>query len=177
MAVRGVAKRYARAVFDLAQEAGTIEAVQADLTTLANAVTDRVVGAFLTDPSVHEADKINAVRALFTGPEQQLTRSLAQMLVQRRRIDAAPEILEVYRDLALEARGIAIADVTTAVELSEQERAEVRQRLGSILGKQIELRTNVDPEIIGGLVARVGDQLIDGSVTTQLRAMRAALAH
>lgn len=176
MAVTGVAKRYARAVFDLANEAGTLDQVQADLTTLANAVSDPVVGAFLTDPNVREALKHEAIQRLFPGEQQWLARNLGRMLVDRRRLDAAPGILEVYRDLVLEARGIAIADVTTAVELSEREQAEVRERLGRIIGKQIELRTRVDPSIIGGLVARVGDELIDGSVATQLRALRAALA-
>lgn len=176
MAVRGVAKRYARAVFDLAREGGALDQVQGDLTTLANAVSDPVIGAFLTDPNVRESEKLAAMQALFGGNVQAVVRSLAKMLIQRRRIDAVPEILEVFRDLVLEARGVAIADVTTAVELTNQEQAEVRERIGRILGKQIELRTHVDPAIIGGLVARIGDQLIDGSVTTQLRAMRAALA-
>jgi F-type H+-transporting ATPase subunit delta len=175
MAARGVAKRYARAVFDLASDAGAVDAVQGDLTTVANAMSDPVVGAFMTDPNVRESQKLAAMESLFSRVDQSLVRNLAKMLIQRQRIDAAPEILEVFRDLALEARGVAIADVTTAVELSEQERAEVRERLGRIAGKQIELRTRVDPAIIGGLVARIGDQLIDGSVTTQLRAMRAAL--
>lgn len=175
MAVRGVAKRYARAVFDLAVEAGAVDSVQGDLTTLANAVGDPVVGAFLTDPNMRETRKLASMDELFTGENQLLVRHLGKMLVQRQRIDAAPEILDVYRDLALEARGVAIADVTTAVDLSEQERTAIRERLGRIAGKQIELRTRVDPNIIGGLVARIGDQLIDGSVTTQLREMRAAL--
>ncbi len=176
MAVRGVAKRYARAVFELANEAGRLDEWQADLTTLANATSDPVVGAFLTDPNVRETQKVAAMSELFGRDEQRLAFNLSRMLIERQRIDIAPELLEVYRDLVLNSRGIAIADVVTAVELSEQERSDVRERLGRIVGKQIELRTRVDPAIIGGLVARIGDQLIDGSVTTQLRAMRAALA-
>jgi F-type H+-transporting ATPase subunit delta len=98
------------------------------------------------------------------------------MLIERNRFEIAPDMLEVYRDLLLAAQGIAIADVTTAVELTPAEQEQVGQQLADIIGRKIEMRLHVDPSLIGGLVARVGDQLIDGSVSTQLRAMRAALA-
>ena len=75
----------------------------------------------------------------------------------------------------LERRGIAVAYVTTAVPLNEEEQAAVQRRLGALIGKQIELRAEVDPNIIGGIVARVGDQLIDGSVLNQLRRLRERL--
>src|SRR6188508_796987 len=140
MAVRGVAKRYARAVFELAGESGRLDEWMADLTTLANAASDPVVGAFLTDPNVRESEKQSAMASLFPRDDQQLVRNLAQMLVDRRRIEIAPELLEVYRDLVLDARGIAIAEVTTAVELTDAEQADVRERIGRIVGKQIELR-------------------------------------
>lgn len=176
MAARGVAKRYAQAVFDLATEGGTHDAWLADLTALANAASDPVAGEFFTGPNAAQGNKRGAIDQVLPAVSQQLSRNLAYMLIERRRFDALPEILEVYRDLLLESRGIAIADVTTAVELTPAERAEVQARLKTIVGKDIELRTRVDPSMIGGLVARIGDQLIDGSVITQLHAMRAALA-
>ena len=176
MAARGVAKRYAQAVFDLATETGQQQQWLADLTALANAAADPVAGQFFSGPTVSEAGKRQAIDSLLPGANQQQARNLAHMLIARRRFEALPEILEVYRDLLLEAQGIAIADVTTAVELSPTESRDVQARLAAIVGKQIELRPRVDPSIIGGLVARVGDRLIDGSVETQLRTMRAALA-
>ena len=75
----------------------------------------------------------------------------------------------------LERQGIAVGEVTTAVPLGPEELAIVRQRLGAVVGKDIEIRASVDPEIIGGIVARVGDQLIDGSVIGQLRKLRERL--
>jgi F-type H+-transporting ATPase subunit delta len=176
MAARGVAKRYAQAVFDLATETGRQQQWLADLTVLANAATDRVVGEFFSGPTVSEPAKREAIDKLLPDATQQQARNLAYMLIERERFEALPEMLEVYRDLLLAAQGIAIADVTTAVELTPAERQEVQQQLSAIIGKQIELRAQVDPSIIGGLVARVGDRLIDGSVETQLRSMRAALA-
>jgi F-type H+-transporting ATPase subunit delta len=175
MAVRGVAKRYAQAAFQIAQEQGTLDQWLADLTTLADAASDPEVSAFFVNPNVRERDKHAALERIFARPEQQYVLNLARLLVDRRRFEIAPELLEVFRDLVLDARGIAIADVTTAVELTPAEREQIRTRLARIVGREVELRPHVDPSVIGGLVARIGDQLIDGSVSTQLRMMRAAL--
>lgn len=176
MAARGVAKRYAQSVFDLASEEGTVEQWLTDLTRLAEAASDAVVGPYFTDPNEPVKRKVEALHTLLPDAQQQEALNLARMLVARRRFDILPELLEVYRDLMLEAQGIAIAEVTTAVELTPQEQQDVSDRLAKIVGRTIELRARVDPSIMGGLVARVGDQLIDGSVATQLRNMRAALA-
>lgn len=176
MAIRGVAKRYAQAVFDLATENGTQEQWLADLTTLANAASDRVVGEFLTSPNVPEQAKRAAIDRLLPSEAQKYARNLAYLLVQRRRFSTLPELLDVFGGLILEARGIAIADVTTAVELTAAEREQVRAQLQQIVGKEIELRATTDPDLIGGLIARVGDRLIDASVAAQLQQMRAQLA-
>ena len=176
MAIRGVAKRYAQAVFDIASEAGTRDRWQADLTTLANAASDVVAGEFFTSPNVSEQGKRAAIDRLLPGDTQQYVRNLAYMLIERHRFDILPELLSVYGDMVLDAQGIAIADVTTAVDLTAAEREQVREQLHQIVGKQIELRTTTDPSLIGGLVARIGDRLIDASVTSQLQQMRAALA-
>jgi F-type H+-transporting ATPase subunit delta len=176
MAARGVAKRYAQAVFDLANETGTRDAWLDDLTTLANIAEDPVAGDFVASPNVSTARKREIIDRLLPGNVQQQVRNLSYMLIDRNRFQIAPDMLEVYRDLLLEAQGIAIADVTTAVELDAAEQQRVREQLAGIVGRTIELRLRVDPTIIGGLVARIGDQLIDGSVQTQLRSMRAALA-
>jgi len=176
MAARGVAKRYAQAVFDLATESHTQEEWLDDLTTLANIVEDPVAGEFIVSPNVSTARKREVIDLLLPREARQHVRNLAYMFVERNRFEIAPDMLEIYRDLLLTAQGIAIADVTTAIELSDVEQQAVREQLAGIVGRQIEMRLRVDPAIIGGLVARIGDQLIDGSVQTQLRNMRAALA-
>jgi F-type H+-transporting ATPase subunit delta len=99
------------------------------------------------------------------------------MMADRHRLDSMPLLYEVYRDLVLEARGIAIADVTTAVEMTPAEEARVREGLREIVGREVELRMSVDPDIIGGMVARVGDRLVDGSVVSQLNRLRMQIAH
>ncbi len=176
MAIRGVAKRYAQAVFDIASESGTQDQWQADLTMLADAASDLVTGEFFTSPNVPVQSKRAALDRLLPGDARQYARNLAYMLVDRDRFDILPELLAVYGDLVLDAQGIAIADVTTAVDLTAAEREQIRAQLQQIVGKTIELRTTTDPSLIGGLVARIGDRLIDASVTSQLQQMRASLA-
>ena len=103
-------------------------------------------------------------------------RNLAQMLVQRGRVDIAPELHRIFEETLLAEQGIVVADVTTAEPLDAELQELVRQRLGAIVGKDVQLRTHVDPAIIGGIVALIGDQLIDGSVVNQLRRLRQRLS-
>jgi F-type H+-transporting ATPase subunit delta len=163
-------------VFDIARESNTYDAWSRDLTTLAEAADDPVTGEFFANPSVPSNAKFEAVDTLLPGADQQYARNFARILIGRQRLQQAPHILQTFEELRLEERGIGIANVTTAVELTPQELAQVRAGLERIVGRTIEMRTRVDPGIIGGLVARVGDQLIDGSTASQLRNLRTALA-
>ncbi len=169
------AKRYAQAVFDLAKERGTLDAWQADLNGLAMLAGDRMAANYLANPSVPRERKFALVDKVLAGAQPE-ARNLARMLVERDRATDAPRIAELYGDLLRAERGVAIAEVTTAEPLSPGSEALVRDRLQKLVGKQIELRVAVDPSIIGGLVARVGDLVIDGSAIGQLRKLRARLA-
>lgn len=175
MAARGVAKRYAEAVFDLANDEQNHDAWIADLEVLASATSDEDGGVFFSNPAYSAERKLDVLNELLPGSEHQEARNLGRMLIHRQRFDALPDILDVYRDMVLESRGIAIANVVTAVDLTDAERAQVSQGLEQIVGRQIEIRAQVAPSIIGGIVARVGDQLIDASVTTKLRQLRSTL--
>lgn len=169
------AKRYAQAVFDLAKERGTLDAWQADLDALAQAMSDPLAAVFFADPAVAEERKRAVLDTALAGSQPE-ARKLARLLLERNRLAEAPRIADLYRDLVRDERGIAVAEVTTADPLPPGAEAMVRERLQALVGKQIELRPAVDPSIIGGLVARVGDRVIDGSVVSQLRKLRARLA-
>jgi F-type H+-transporting ATPase subunit delta len=105
-----------------------------------------------------------------------LALNLARLLVQKGRIAMAGQVRDEYQRLLDEHRGIVQALVLTAVPLSDDEERAVAQRLRELTGKEIVLERQVDPEILGGLVARVGDRLIDGSTRTRLLALRRQLA-
>ena len=171
---RGSAKRYVQALVGLAREGNSFDAWQRDLRQIGQLAADPQVAAFLGSPSVPVETKFKAVDAVLGGVSQE-ARNLAHLLIERRRTAIIPEIVAGFEEAILIERGIVLADVTTAEPLDEAGQAAVRSQLERIVGKNIELRLHTDPEIIGGIVARIGDQLIDGSVINQLRRLRARL--
>jgi F-type H+-transporting ATPase subunit delta len=127
---------------------------------------------FFEHPAVSVEDKQAALRAMVPDDQQIGVRNLALLLLERNRLQQLPQIVDVFHSLVLEDRGVAIANVTTAIELEPAELELVRTKIQQMVGKEIEITTNVDPEIIGGIVVRIGDMLLDGSVITQLKQLR-----
>src|SRR5215212_9609604 len=151
----GAAKRYAQAVFSLAKERGTLDRWLDDLASLNDLMSDSAAAGYLSSPAVPEARKLQLVdQALANGQPE--ARNLAHMLVQRERISIIPDLAQIFGAAVLEERGIAIAEVTTAEPLGPTEQEMVRAQLSKIVGKSVQLRTNVDESIIGGVIARVG---------------------
>ncbi|MGI8551182.1 MAG: ATP synthase F1 subunit delta, partial [Dehalococcoidia bacterium] len=107
------------------------------------------------------------------GPE---VRNLGRLLVTRGRANLAVQILSIYSERLDQARGIVHARITTAVPLSPEEEAAVRERLLRLTGQQVSIETAVDPAIIGGIIVRIGDQLIDGSARARLQQLKRRLA-
>jgi F-type H+-transporting ATPase subunit delta len=169
------AKRYAQAIFSLGKERGTLDAWQSDLALLANVVADGRVSHYLTNPSIPKERKIEVLESALDVTVQPETRKLARLLIERDRMTLLPEIRELVDDQVRAERGIAIAAVTTADPLNEAEQDLVREKMEEITGQQIQLDLEIDPEIIGGIIIRVGDQVIDGSVRNKLEKMRTRL--
>ena len=101
--------------------------------------------------------------------------NLFRLLRRKNRMALGPSIASFFRELLDEERGIVRATVTSAVELDEARVASIREQLASQTGKTVELETGVDDELVGGLVIRVGDQLLDGSTRGRIRALRSHL--
>jgi F-type H+-transporting ATPase subunit delta len=170
----GPAKRYAQAVFSLAKERGTLDRWLDDLAILNDLMSDPAVAEYFESPKVPKTDKLQVIdRALADGQPE--ARNLAHLLVERGRMDIIPDLAQMFAQMVLEERGVAVADVITAEPLGPAEQEMVQQRLSRLIGKAVQARFHVDPSIIGGVVARIGDQLIDGSVVNQLRRLRARL--
>lgn len=170
----GPAKRYAQAIFSLAKERGALDRWLDDLAMLNDLMSDPAVAEYFESPKVPKAEKLQAVdRVLADGQPE--ARNLAHLLVERGRMDIIPELAQLYAQMVLEERGVAVADVITAEPLGPTEQEMVQQRLSRLVGKAVQARFHVDPSIIGGVVARIGDQLIDGSVVNQLRQLRSRL--
>jgi F-type H+-transporting ATPase subunit delta len=101
--------------------------------------------------------------------------NLFRLLRRKSRLGLGPSIASFFQELVDEERGIARAVVTTAVELDGERRVQLERRLGEQTGRQVSVETRVDPAILGGLVVRIGDRLLDGSTRTRLRQLRTQL--
>ena len=169
------ATRYAQAVFSLGKERGTLDVWQSDLTDLATITGDSRVSTYLSNPSITADTKLATLEASLPSTVQPELRNLAKLLVVRDRTNLIPQIREIFEDQVRAERGITVAQVTTSEPLTAEEEALVREKLAAMTGNTIEITSTVDPDIIGGIVVRIGDQVIDGSVRNKLERMRTRL--
>lgn len=169
------ATRYAQAVFSLGKERGTLDVWQSDLTDLATLTGDSRVSTYLSNPSITADTKLATLEATLPSTVQPELRNLAKLLVVRGRTNLIPQIREIFEDQVRTERGITVAQVTTSEPLTAEEEALVREKLAAMTGNTIEITATVDPDIIGGIVVRIGDQVIDGSVRNKLERMRTRL--
>ncbi|MDE3096084.1 MAG: F0F1 ATP synthase subunit delta [Chloroflexota bacterium] len=169
------ARRYAEAVFDLADEEETFERWAADLRTIADFAREADVAEILASARVPREEKLRLLTAGLEGQIGAEAMNLVRLLNGRDKLALVPDVLAIFGERVDERRGIAHAVVTTAVPLSGDERSAVAARLSAITGKTVDVTPVVDPAIIGGVVARIGDQLIDGSTRTRLMALRRSL--
>jgi F-type H+-transporting ATPase subunit delta len=169
------ATRYAQAVFSLGKERGTLDVWQNDLTELATLMGDSRVSSYLSNPSITADTKLATLEASLPSTVQPELRNLAKLLVVRGRTNLIPQIREIFEEQVRAERGITVAQVTTAEPLTADEEALVREKLASMTGNTIEITSTIDPDLIGGIVVRIGDHVIDGSVRNKLERMRTRL--
>jgi F-type H+-transporting ATPase subunit delta len=168
----GSARRYARAVFEIARDSDTFDQWSGDLNTLSGVLGLPETQAFLTTSKVPDEHKQQLLDQNLDGVSTQ-ARNLATLLVRRGRVHLAAGTAMAYQEMLDEHRGIVSATVTTAVPLDDDLRNQVESNLRDRLGgRELRLVSVVDESIVGGMVARVGDQVIDGSTRTRLRNMR-----
>jgi F-type H+-transporting ATPase subunit delta len=172
-----VGERYAQALYDLAEQAGVVQAVEADLTGLEQLRRDTPdFQRLLASPAFGHEDKAKGVMAIADAAHvSPLTRKFLGLLGANARVTALPAIASAYRRIAAAKRGTVAAEVTTAVALTDAQRDGVAAALRQSLGKDPEIVTKVDPAILGGLRVKVGSRLFDASLKTRLDQMRFAL--
>lgn len=169
------AKRYAQAAFELAREKGELDVWERQFSELKTALDSPEAKAFLRSTRVPAAAKDQFFQAVLADPAP-LVWNFLRLLAERQRTSLLPQITEVFQALADDERGIAHARVTTAVEMSSEERAAIARRLSDLTGKQVQVEAVEDPAILGGMVARIGDRLIDGSTHSKLIELKRQLA-
>lgn len=169
-------RRYAQAIFDLAREENKLEQWSNDLTAISQAFSQPQARVYLENPKTARDKKSQLVETVLGTRVSPQALKLAQLLVQRDRFSYATNILEAYTSMWNNLRGIEVAHVTTAIPVDEGEARQIQTRLAALTGKQVTLDLKVDPDIIGGMVAQVGDTLLDGSIRTRLQNLRKQLA-
>jgi F-type H+-transporting ATPase subunit delta len=168
------AKRYAQAAFQVALEKGDPERWLGDLDTLVDLVSQPEAMAVLQSDRVPESEKERLLRAALPDVDPAVL-NLARLLVAKRRIGLTADVRDEFSSMLDAYRGRARGSVTTAIPLSGDQKTQIAQKLSQITGKTVDLQAQVDPNIVGGLVARVGDTLIDGSTRSKLVALKRAL--
>lgn len=177
MKARGLARRYAGALADVAAERGTLELIGRDVYAVAGLFgQSREAAAFFGNPAVPLSDKRRVLQSLAERAEvQPLSAHFLTLLLEKKRLLHIGEIALAYEELTDERLNRAKATVTTAAPVPETMLEGLRARLGTATGKEVYLESRVDPTILGGLVAQVGSTVYDGSLKTQLRRMREQL--
>jgi F-type H+-transporting ATPase subunit delta len=174
MASSAIARRYASAYFELAREQNAVEERGDDLARAVETLSNPEVVAALGNPRLDITDRVRLALDLIDGLGEPV-RNLVRLLVERNRIAALPGVLEQYRILADRAAGVVRAEVTTAVPVSDAQREAIIDALRKRFGDKVQVEVRTDPSIIGGLVVRVGDRVIDNSLRTHLQQLQASL--
>ena len=173
------ARRYADAVFGIAADSGDAAAFDrwlSDLDDIAQLFAEATVRGFLVSTRVTQSQKEDVLDQALPDV-QDSARTLAKLLVRKRRVALADQIGDAFRARLNTQRGIADATVTTAVALTDDARAAVEDAVRRYTNADtVALSEQVDPEIIGGAVVQIGDRIIDGSVRTRLATLRRSLA-
>jgi len=151
-----------------------VEKWRSELKEIATTLKDPQLRAILEDPKVHLSEKEKLISKCL--PElSQLALNFTYLLVAKQRLGILEQIVSEYERMADAHQGLEHARVVTALPIDKQEEVKLTEHLATITGKKILLTTEVDPAIIGGFVARVGDKLIDGSTKAKLEALKRSL--
>jgi len=169
------AKRYSQAVFNIALEKNELDRWQSDLRKIASLGEDGTLIALLQSPKLHFATKAKLVSERL-GKINRLALNLACLLIARGRFGMAGDIADEYQRLLDSYRGIERAGVTTAIPLDDEDKQRLAEQLSAVIGKKVVLKPEVDSNLIGGIVARIGGKLLDGSTRSKLEALKNELA-
>jgi len=167
---------YARALFSVAEAEGSLDEVEDQLYQFAKTV-EREGGLreALMDPQLPSDRKRAVLQALLGGRASPHAVALLEFVIDRGRGKDLPRIIDALVRLAAERQRRAVAEVRAAVPLHEEHRRRLAEALGTATGKDVELHVVVDPSVIGGVVARVGDQVFDGTIRRKLQLAREQL--
>ncbi len=175
--VFGVAERYATALFELANETGELDAVEADIArfeTMRRESAD--LRRLMKSLVFSNEDQLRAIGAVVEAAGLGVTTSnFVKLVAANHRLDLLPDMFRGFRQMLADKRGEVTADITSATTLSDGQLADLKVALADISGKSVHVELNVEPALIGGLVVKLGSRMIDTSLKTKLDALKIAL--
>jgi F-type H+-transporting ATPase subunit delta len=175
MAVTTSIKRYAQAVFEIALESDKLKEWQSNLAKIAKLAEDDEFVGLAENPKVPFDLKTKLVQEKL-GKTNPMALNLVYLLISKGKLKTAGEISKEYNRLLNEHYGIKSAEVTTAISLDNVEKDKLGKSLEAMVGKKISMKVQVNPDILGGFIARIDDSLIDGSVRNRLETLKKRLA-
>lgn len=171
-----LANKYAVAIFELAKEENQLEAYGTQLEEVADVIASQAdLKAFVQNPQVQPQAKKEILTKLFKEDLASTVYNFIMLLIDKRRESLLAEIVALYQTLSNEARNIVKADVTVAALLNKEQEAGLVAKLEQVIGKKVLIRTHVDKSILGGVIVKIGDKLIDGSIVRQMQSLQKQL--
>ena len=171
-----IAQVYARALFEVAKEHGILDEVRDDLTQFAQALSDtRELAVFFFSPYFSTQEKKDGLKRVVTGAEPAFMNFL-EALIERHRMPAIFRIRDDYQEMWEDERHLLTVEVTSAIELDKATVSSIGDRIGEQTKRTVELSSKVDPDILGGIVLRVGNVILDASIRARLEQLRKQVA-
>ncbi|HAA89098.1 MAG: ATP synthase subunit delta [Thermoanaerobacterales bacterium 50_218] len=172
-----VARRYAEALFEVASEQQNLDQVLEDLRLVVEFLrVSPELKQLLEHQKLSFGKKKEIIRELWGNKVSDVVLIFLELLVDKRRERYLEAIYEVYQELLRSTRNIVLAEVKTAFPLEEEDKKELIDVLEKLTRKKVELEVSVDPELIGGIVVKIGDRIFDGSIAKRLELLKAHLA-
>ena len=172
-----IADRYASALYDLAADSKSVDPVLADLTLLQTMLNDhKDLHLGIKNPLIASTDKLNILEKLLLNIKaNKLTLTFLKVLEQNKRFSNLYSIISQFININAYNRGDVLADITSAEELNDEQRKNIKEQLKNTLGKKLSLKFIVDKKIIGGLVVKVGSKMIDTSLANKINKLKIAM--
>ena len=171
-----LASKYATAIFEIAKEEKNLDGYDKDLSKVCSdvfAIPEAV--KFFQNPLVPQQAKKDLLKRALDKEVSPTVMNFLMLLVDKKRIGVFNEIYDIFTSLKNKEQGILIADVTTAFPLTKKQQDALIKKLMSLTGRKIKIRPHRDASILGGLILKIGDKLIDGSAAGRLRALQTAM--
>ena len=176
MSVLSISRRYAKSLFDLAQETKKMDKIVADAQLISSAMESRDLVLLCQSPIIKADKKQAAFKAIFDGKVDELTSRFLNLITSKGRESLIPNIMTSVVDLYNESQNIVSAKLTTAVKADSKTIKAINDQIESE-GKNVDIKTEIDPDIIGGYILEIGDTVLDASVRRKISDLRKELTN